>query len=113
MKKFLVLILLILFSCEKDELVIVEPEPQYEMIFEETSSLVKDGQEFSFEINYEETHCLLVVDKHTGSVISKEIFLPTMGINTKIIYTKALPKEELRLILLNSKEEISTNIIIE
>jgi len=37
-----------------------------------------------------------------------------MGLNTKILYTKSLPKGELNLILILSKEEIQkTTIIIE
>jgi len=39
-------------------LMIVEPLPQYEMIFEESESSVTDGQEFSFEIISEEEHHL-------------------------------------------------------
>ena len=112
MRKSIVFILLILFSCQKDELQIVEPYPQYEMIFEENESYVLDGQEFSFEVTLTEEHTLLISFEN-NSVITKETFTPDMGLNTKTLYTKALPKEKLKLTLKNSVEEINTLIIVE
>jgi len=113
MRKILLFILLILVSCQPDELMVVEPYPQYEMIFEESMSKVVDGQEFSFEVSTTEEYTL-IISHQNSSVISKESFMPTMGLNTKILYTKSLPKGELNLILILSKEEIQkTTIIIE
>ena len=54
MRKYIVLILFVILSCQPEELMIVEPLPQYEMIFEESESSVTDGQEFSFEVVSEE-----------------------------------------------------------
>ena len=76
MKKLWIFILLILLSCPPDELMVVEPYPQYEMIFEETESSVTDGQEISFEILVEEKHWLIISDEETNSVVTKESFLP-------------------------------------
>ena len=113
MRKYIVLILFIILSCQPEELMIVEPLPQYEMIFEETESSVRDGQEYSFEVLTTEEHILLITELN-GSVISKETIIPTIGINTKIIYTKSLPKEELYLSLISSDIEIEkTTIIVE
>ena len=112
MRKSIVFILLILFSCQKDELQIVEPYPQYEMIFQENESYVLDGQEFSFEATLTEEHTL-IISFQNNSVIAKEIFTPVLGLNTKTLYTKALPKEKLKLTLKNSIEELSTSIIVE
>jgi hypothetical protein len=112
MRKSLTFILLILFSCQKDELMVVEPYPQYEMIFEESISKVVDGQEFSFEVTSIDKHQLII--ENGISVITKESFNPTMGLNTKILYTKSLPKGELNLSLVNDSLEIAkTTIIIE
>ncbi len=72
-RKYIVLILFIILSCQPEELMIVEPLPQYEMIFEESQSSVTDGQEFSFEIISEEEHHLVI--SKDGSVITKESFL--------------------------------------
>ena len=113
MKKLWVVILLILFSCQKDELMVVEPYPQYEMIFEESISNVVDGQEFTFEVLSIEKH-QLVISYLNGSTVSKETFQPFIGLNTKTIYTKSLPKGEFKLSL--SSEGVileETKIIIE
>lgn len=111
MRKILLFILLILVSCQPDELIVVEPYPQYEMIFEESISKVVDGQEFSFEVSTTEEHTL-IISYQNNSVIAKESFIPTMGLNTKILYTKSLPKGELKLTLILSEEEIQKTIII-
>lgn len=109
MKKFWIIIILALLSCEKDELMIVEPLPQYEMIFEESESSVTDGQEFSFEILSEEEHQLVI--SKDGSVIAKESFLPTLELNTRKIYTKSLPNDLLKLELINSSGVIKNTFI--
>lgn len=112
MRKYII-IFLILVACQPDELMEVQPLPQYEMIFEETISQVINGQEYSFEVLTTEEHILLITELN-GSVISKETIIPTIGINTKIIYTKSLPKEELYLSLISSDIEIEkTTIIVE
>jgi hypothetical protein len=109
MKKYLMFVMLIVFSCQPEELMIVEPLPQYEMIFEESQSSVTDGQEYSFEIVSEEEHQLVI--SKDGSVITKESFLPTLGINTKTIYTKSLPNDLLKLELINSTGVIKNTLI--
>lgn len=110
MKKYLILILLLLVACQKDEIDIIEPEViEYEMIFEESQSSVTDGQEFSFEIISEEEHHLVI--SKDGNVIAKESFLPTLGINTKTIYTKSLPIDLLKLELINSNGVIKNTFI--
>ena len=40
MKKYLILILLLLLSCQKDELVEIELPQEYEFIFKEVESIV-------------------------------------------------------------------------
>ena len=108
MRKYII-IFLILVACQPEELMIVEPLPQYEMIFEESKSSVTDGQEFSFEVVSEEEHQLVI--SKDGSVISKESFLPTLDINTKKIYTKSLPIDLLQLELINSNGVIKSTFI--
>jgi len=112
MKKIWVYLLLILFSCQPDELMIVEPYPQYEMIFEVSESTVTDGQEISFEILVEEKYWLIISDEETNSVVAKESFLPLTGLNTRKIYTKSLPKKKLQLILFKLSDEIKSTYIV-
>jgi len=112
MRKYII-IFLILVACQPEELMEVQPLPQYEMIFEETISQVINGQEYSFEVLTTEEH-ILVITELNGSVISKESIIPTIGINTKIIYTKSLPNEELYFTLNSGGIELEkTTIIIE
>lgn len=113
MKKYLILLLLILFSCQKDELFDIEPTPKNNMIFETTITRLTNGQDFSFNVASNEKHQLIIVDK-LGNVITKESFIPTLGLNTRKIYTNIIVKGEYTLILKNSTSEISkTNIILE
>jgi hypothetical protein len=113
MKKSLMFLLLFLLSCQPDELMVVEPYPQYEMIFEESISKVIDGQEFSFEVSTTEEHTL-IISHQNNSVISKESFIPTMGLNTRMLYIKSLPKGELFLMLTNKGDKLQkTTIIVE
>ena len=111
MKKYFILAALILISCEKDELMTIVPYPQYEMIFEKPLVTIVDGQEYSFETNTTDEHYIVIIDKE--SVISKETFIPTIGINTKNVYTKGLPKKELQIVLNSPTQKQVTNIIIE
>lgn len=113
MKKYLIFILLILFSCQKDEIFVGPEIEPYDMIFESPISKVSDGQEFSFEVTTTEIHQLIITHQN-GSVITKESFTPNVGLNTKTIYTNTLPKEELYLILVSQNKELAkTTIIVE
>lgn len=112
MRKYII-IFLILVACQPEELMEVQPLPQYEMIFEETISQVINGQEYSFEVLTNEEH-ILVITELNGSVVSKESIIPTIGINTKNIYTKSLPNEELYFTLNSNGVELEkTTIIVE
>jgi len=110
MKKGFILLLLILFSCQKDE-IIIEPTPTQEMIFDLSDVMVQDGQDISFEVLTSEKH-QLIISKEDGSVITKEIFQSEVGINTRQLYTKILPKETLILTLQSETETINETTII-
>ena len=112
MKKYLVFILLIiLVSCEKDLLEPL-PDPTTNLIFDVQQSSVIDGQEISFEIITNTQHQLIITTQD-GSVISKETFQPEIGMNTRKIYTKSLPKETLILSLWNNEQISNVSIIVE
>lgn len=113
MKKYLIFLLLIVVSCQPDEILLPSSKPIQEMIFDTEYSTVQDGQDISFKTTSIEKHQLILKNRE-GSVITKETFIPTMGVNTRTIYTKSLPKEILILSLVSNSIEISkTNIIIE
>jgi len=110
MKRGFIFLLLILFSCQKDE-IIIEPTPTQEMIFDLSDVMVQDGQDISFEVLASEKH-QLIISTQRGSVITKEIFQSEIGINTRQLYTKILPKETLILTLQSETETINETTII-
>ena len=113
MKKYLVFLLLVLVSCEKDLIEPITDPTTHQMIFEMGVAPIKDGQDISFEIITNEQHQLIITNEE-NSVVAKETFIPTVGLNTRKIYTKTLPKGTLNLILQNEGGEVnSVSIIIE
>ena len=112
MKKYLVFILMLgLVSCEKE--FIEPPIPQQTSIFDVKQSLVRDGQDISFEILSNEKHQLIITTLD-GSVIAKESFQPEVGINTRKIYTSSFKSGEYYLILRNGTEDLKkTSIILQ
>lgn len=116
MRKYLILLLFLLFSCEKDfiEDDLLSDIPREDMVFKVKESTVVDNQLIWFEIDTEVKHTLVISHIDTKSVIVKQSFLPTIGINSFILYTKALPKEKLQLQLLKLSEEVKkTSIIVQ
>ena len=92
----------------------VEIPQSYELIFDEVESTILDGQDISFEVSVEGKYLLLITDIEKQSVISKESFLLPIGIVTRKIYTKSLPKKKLQLTLETSTEVLkSTYIVID
>ena len=111
MKKYLVFLLLILLSCQKDE-IIIQPIPTTKLIFEMGEVSIQDAQDISFEIITNEQH-QLIISTQEGSVITKETFTPIIGLNTRQLYTKSLPKGQLILSLHSDNELTRTTIIVE
>lgn len=114
MKKILVFLLFILVSCQKEDIFDIEPYiPNHIMVFEKNEVKVTDNQDISFDVISSEIH-QLVISTQDGSVLTKENFQPEIGINTRKIFTKILPKELLNLSLQNSSGIVGeTTIIVE
>jgi hypothetical protein len=113
MKKGLLLVLLILFSCQKDEILVIDQTPTYTMIFENDGVAINDGQDVSFDIT-ETTQHQLIITTHDGSVLTKESFQPEVGLNTRKIFTRILPPNTYNLILIKGDTEINkVRIIVE
>lgn len=117
MRKYLILLLFFLFSCEKDFIdeggVSI---PREDRIFAVTQSSVVDNQTIFFNIESNGEHTLAIKDLETNSILSKETFTPKngVGMNNKTLYIKALPKKKLQLQLILGGEIIkSTFIIVE
>jgi hypothetical protein len=117
MRKYLILLLFFLFSCEKDFIdeggVSI---PREDRIFAVTQSSVVDNQTIFFNIESNGEHTLAIKDLETNSILSKETFTPKngVGINDKTLYIKTLPKKKLQLQLILGNDIIkSTFIIVE
>jgi len=109
MRKYIVLILFVILSCQPEELELIGGIEREDMIFAVSESKVVDGQTIFFNILSEEEHQLVI--SKDGSVITKESFLPTLELNTRQIYTKSLPTDLLKLELINSNGVIKSTFI--
>ncbi len=97
MKKITLITLLLLAGCTKPEL--PTPEPPVEKIFNVGESNVVDNQSIYFELPSAGTYFLVLIDKETGQVISRERFTGQIGENVKKIYTKSIQVRYLYLVL--------------
>ncbi len=97
MKKVTLITLLLLAGCTKPEL--PTPEPPVEKIFNVGESNVVDNQSIYFELPSAGTYFLVLIDKETGQVISREKFTGQIGENVKKIYTKSIQVRYLYLVL--------------
>jgi len=113
MKKYLIFLLLIVLSCQKDELEPIGGIEREDMIFAVSESKVVDGQTIFFNILSEEEHTLIIFDEETQSVVTKESFQPKVGLFDRRIYTKSLPKKRLQLILQTTEELEKTYINVD
>lgn len=110
MKKYLIFILIILSSCQKDE--IIEPAPAQQMIFEMGEVSIQDNQLIHFSTPTQDTYQLRIL--LNSSVVSKENFNSTVGVNKRKIYTKTLTQGQYTLQLLKGSEIINeTEITVE
>jgi len=113
MKKYLIFLLLIVLSCQKDELESIGGIEREDMIFAVSESKVVDGQTIFFNILSEEEHTLIIFDEETQSVVTKESFQPKVGLFDRRIYTNSLPKKRLQLILQTTEELEKTYINVD
>lgn len=110
MKKYIVFLFLIFMSCEKD-IIEISDIPTQTMVFDLDEVFIQDGQDISFKIIANRPHQLIITNEE-NSVVAKETFTPTLGINTRKIYTKSLSPNIYNLILMGSESEIGRVKII-
>jgi hypothetical protein len=112
MKKYYLILFLLVLSCTKDEIEIIDM-PTKNIIFDMGEVSIQDGQDIYFEITSTEEH-KLIISTEDGSVLTKETFQPEIGLNTRKIWTKFLPPNSYNLILIDSKSEVGrVKIIVE
>jgi hypothetical protein len=113
MKKIIFFILIFLFSCSKDESIEPIPEPiEISKIFTVTESTVTNGQLIYFDLPSTDTYILVLTDKESGQVISKEKFVGKKGENVKKIFTNSISVKYLYLTLMdNNNTQINKTTI--
>jgi plastocyanin len=109
MKKLLVFLFLVLISCEKEE-IIIDTTPTYNMVFESNYQSIKDGQDISFITVSTDDHQLTI--HLDNSVVTKEKFTPTLGLNTRKIFTKSLNSGEYKLVLQTGTQILNETLIV-
>lgn len=97
MKKIVFVFVLLFWGCTKPEL--PTPEPPVEKIFNVGESNVIDNQSIYFDLPSAGVYFLVLIDKETGQVISREKFAGQSGENVKKIYTKTIQVRYLYLVL--------------
>ena len=100
MKKLFLIISILLVGCSKPDL----PMPEVltiDDIFSVTESSVSNGQSLHFDLPSDGTFILILTDKETGQVISKEKFKGQIGENVKKIYTNSIHSKYLYLTLVD------------
>ncbi len=111
MKNLLLIFVFLLYGCTKMEIPV--PEPPVEKIFNVGESTVIDGQSIYFDLPSNGIYMLVLIEKETGQVISRERFIGQSGENIKKIYTKSIQARYLYLRLEDAdKKEIKKTTII-
>jgi len=112
MKKILYLSLILLAGCSGPELQMPEGLVK-DNIFGITQSSVTNNQSIRFNLPEKGTYTLTLIDKESGQVIGRDIFIGQSGENIKKIYTKSLQSRYLYLLLEDvTKKELGKTLII-
>jgi hypothetical protein len=101
-----------LVGCSGPELVMPEGL-SIDDIFSVSESSVTNNQSIRFNLPEKGTYTLTLIDKESGQVIGRDIFIGQSGENIKKIYTKSLQSRYLYLLLEDvTKKELGKTLII-
>lgn len=113
MKRTLIISFIFLLGCSGPEIELPKVLSM-DNIFSVKESVVTNGQSIHFDLPSSGKYTLTLINQETSQVISRERFIGQTGENVRKIYTKALPKGYLSMVLANENNiEINkTQIII-
>ena len=99
MKKFIVILSLLLISCQKDYI----DETTIPSFFDKDNQELSTNQIIDFELPKDGIYFLLFVDLQ-GNLIARERFTGIEGLNTRTIYVGLLEQDEVYLMLYNGND---------
>jgi len=109
MKKYIVILFLLLYSCQKDYIEDLYTAP---MFFDKSTQEVVGDISFNFALQESGIHYLLLVDIN-GKLLAREKFTGVEGLNTKKLYVGLLDQEEVYLMLYNWNDNKIKEVLIK
>ena len=109
MKKYIVILFLFLYSCQKDYM---EDMPTVPMFFDKGTQEVIGDVVIDFILPNDGIYFLLLVDTD-GKLIAREKFIGVEGVNTRMLYTDLLEQQEIYLMLYNGNQNKLKEVLIK
>tara|TARA_S200002703_G_C3774344_1_gene238395 strand:- start:341 stop:679 length:339 start_codon:yes stop_codon:yes gene_type:complete len=109
MKKYIVILFLFLFSCQKDYIEDISSAP---MFFDKNTQEITGDVTIDFILSEDGIHYLLLVDT-SGRLLAREKFIGIQGINSRKLYVDILEQEEIYLMLYNFNNNKLKEVLIK
>ena len=109
MKKYIIILFLLLYSCQKDYIEDISSTP---LFFDKNTQEVIDDVTIDFILPEDGIHYLLLVDIN-GRLLARERFTGVEGINSRKLYVGILEQEEIYLMLYNRNNNKLKEVLIK
>ena len=109
MKKYIVILFLLLYSCQKDYVEDISSTP---LFFDKNTQEVTGDINIDFALSEDGIHYLLLVDIN-GRLLAREKFTGVQGINNRKLYVDILEQEEIYLMLYNFNNNKLKEVLIK
>ena len=108
MRKFIIILFLFLFSCQKD-FIDTDVIPSF---FDKNNQEVVSSQIINFNLPNDGIYYLLFVNTD-GELVAREKFTGTEGLNSRTIHVGLLDQQEIYLILYNSNQNKLQEVLLK
>ena len=109
MKKYIIILFLFLYSCQKDY---IEDTSTTPLFFDKNTQEITDDVTIDFILPEDGIHYLLLVDI-SGKLLAREKFIGVQGINSRKLYVDILEQEEIYLMLYNFNNNKLKEVLIK
>ena len=109
MKKYIIILFLLLYSCQKDYIEDISSAP---LFFDKNTQEITDDVYIDFILPNDGIYFLLLVDTD-GKLIAREKFIGVEGVNTRMLYTDLLEQQEIYLMLYNGNQNKLNEVLIK